>query len=494
MDKQKNIKIHSIKYNFIMNMILKVSSFIFPLITFPYISRVLGPDGNGKVSFASSVIYYFTVVASLGIPTYGIRACAKYRDDRKKLSQTVHELLMINLILTVLSYVAMLALVFGVPRLRSDVSLLLVSSVSMILTSIGVEWFYQAIEQYDYITYRNIVFKVISIVCMFLWVKNAEDYIVYAGVQVFGNVGSNVLNLVRLRCYIDMKPMKEYRLMQHIKPAFMFFLLTVATTIYTNLDTVMLGFMSSDTEVGYYSVAVKMKVILVSMVSALGTVILPRTSYYLQNHMVEVFKEVIEKSFKVVCLIALPLMSYCMLEAEGIIVFLSGWEYLAAVPAMVAITPTILLIGLSNITGLQVLVPLGLEKYTILSTVFGAVTDVVFNALLIPEYGALGAAIGTLVAELVVLVVQIGCVWKSPYVQVDRKDIVKIVATGMMATAGLLVFQMYVDISNVLLGLVCSAVVFFGIDGLLLLVLREDMLWQYLVVPMCARIVKDCKR
>ena len=152
MSGEKEIKIHSIKYNFIMNAILKMSSFLFPLITFPYISRILGPEGNGKVSFASSVVYYFTVVASLGIPTYGIRICTRYRDDKEKLSRTVHELLMINSVLTVLSYVVLVILTVCVPRLRGDWKLLLVSSVTLVLSSMGVEWFYQAIEQYAYIT------------------------------------------------------------------------------------------------------------------------------------------------------------------------------------------------------------------------------------------------------------------------------------------------------------------------------------------------------
>jgi len=484
MSEQKEIKIHSIKYNFVMNMILKMSTFVFPLITFPYISRVLGPEGNGKVSFASSVIYYFTVVASLGIPTYGIRVCAKHRDDREKLSRTVHELLIINLVLTALTYGVMLILVFGVPRLRNDVPLLLVSSASLVLTGIGVEWFYQAIEQYDYITWRNILFKVLSIVAMFIWVKRPEDYIVYAGVQVFGNVGANVLNLVRLRRYIDVRPMKDYQVRQHLRPAVIFFLLTVATTIYTNLDTVMLGFMSGDVEVGYYSVAIKVKAILTGMVAALGTVVLPRTSYYLQNQMVDAFREIIEKSFKVVCMLALPLMLYCMVQAEHMIIFLAGGEYIPAVPTMVVIMPTILLIGLSNIIGLQVLVPLGKERYTILSTVAGAVTDVIFNMILIPQYGALGAAIGTLLAEMVVLVVQIGCVWKSSYVRVDGKDLLKVVLAGIVAVVGLGIYDAYTEVEHVFLEIMCSAVLFFSVYGFALLILKEDLVMQYLVKPL----------
>ena len=325
---------------------------------------------------------------------------------------------------------------------------------------------------------------------MFLLVKDANDYIVYAGVQVLGNVGSNLLNMIRLRQYIIMKPMGRYEPLQHVKPAVTFFLLTVATTVYTNLDTVMLGFMAGDTEVGYYNAAVKMRNILVSLVSALGTVLLPRTSYYLQHGMTDAFRSVIEKSVKVVFIVALPLMFYCNFEAENIIMFLAGDGYREAVPTMLVLTPTIFIIGLSNITGLQILVPLGLEKYTVTSTMVGAMTDLVLNALLIPRYGALGAALGTLVTEIVVLGVQVLCVYKLPYVKNDWRDLLKIIAACLAAAGGMMVYQMRPLIENVFLELVISAIVFFGIDGLLLIGLKEDMVWQYFVLPVRRRLRK----
>ena len=252
----------------------------------------------------------------------------------------------------------------------------------------------------------------------------------------------------------------------------------------------MLGFMAGDTEVGYYNAAVKMRNILVSLVSALGTVLLPRTSYYLQHGMTDAFRSVIEKSVKVVFIVALPLMFYCNFEAENIIMFLAGDGYREAVPTMLVLTPTIFIIGLSNITGLQILVPLGLEKYTVTSTMVGAMTDLVLNALLIPRYGALGAALGTLVTEIVVLGVQVLCVYKLPYVKNDWRDLLKIIAACLAAAGGMMVYQMRPLIENVFLELVISAIVFFGIDGLLLIGLKEDMVWQYFVLPVRRRLRK----
>ena len=185
-----------------MNAILTMSSFIFPLITFPYVSRVLLPVGTGKVSFATSLISYFSMFAQLGIPTYGIRACAKVRDNREELTRTAHELLMINLVMDVISYLALgCALVF-IPKLQEDRLLYIVVSSTILLTSIGMEWLYKALEQYTYITIRSIVFKFVALIAMFLLVHEQEDYIIYGGITILAASASNIFNLINVHKYI----------------------------------------------------------------------------------------------------------------------------------------------------------------------------------------------------------------------------------------------------------------------------------------------------
>ena len=166
-----SVKMHSVTYNFIMNAILTVSSILFPLITFPYISRVLLVEGSGKVAFAISAVTYFTMFATLGLPTYGIRACAQVRDDRGKLSRTVQEILLLNLLISILVYVVYFIVVWNVPRMHEDSTLYWIMSTTIIFNVIGVEWLYKGLEQYSYITIRSIIFKVIALVLMFLFVK-----------------------------------------------------------------------------------------------------------------------------------------------------------------------------------------------------------------------------------------------------------------------------------------------------------------------------------
>ena len=210
----------SIAKNTIMNMFLTASQFIFPLISFPYISRVLGAVGNGKVAFATSVISYFVMFASLGIPTYGIRLCAKCRDDKEKLSKSVHELLIINAVTTVIAYIVLSILLHIVPQFKAEKTLFMVMSLSIFLNALGMEWLYKAIEEYSYITIRSVLSKVLAILLMFLFVRSSNDYIIYALLSILSSTGSYVLNIFGARRIIEFKYYGNYNIKQHLKPIF----------------------------------------------------------------------------------------------------------------------------------------------------------------------------------------------------------------------------------------------------------------------------------
>lgn len=396
----------SIIKNFIMNALLTMSSFIFPLITFPYVSRVLLPAGTGKVSFVTSCVAYFNMFAQLGIPTYGVRACARVRDDRKKLTKVAHELLVINIIMSLFAYTALAIAIAVIPKFREEKTLYIVISSTIILTAIGMEWLYKALEQYTYITIRSIVFKFIALLAMFALVHDKSDYVIYGVITIFAASASNVLNFINVHKYIDLHPVGGYEFKQHFKPIAVFFSMACATTIYTNLDSVMLGFMKTDEDVGYYNAAVRIKSILVSIVTSLGTVLLPRASYYIEQGLWEEFKNISKKAMNFVLLIAIPMMVYFTVYAREGIYLLSGKAYEGSIIPMQVIMPTLLLIGMTNLLGLQMLVPLGKEKYVLYSEVAGAIVDLVLNWILIPKWGATGAAVGTLVAELAVWIVQ----------------------------------------------------------------------------------------
>lgn len=471
------MKTHSIKYNFIMNVIFTVSSIIFPLITFPYISRVLLVERSGTVSFATSVISYFTMFATLGIPTYGVRTCAVVRDDKEKLSKTVQELLIISAVTTAVTYIVFFILLFAVPQFAAEKQLLMVVAVSIGLTAIGVQWFYNALEQYSYITTCAIIFKLIGLILMVLLVKDPGDYVVYGGIYVVGSFGSYVLNFVRLRKFITFRKTGPYELKKHIGATLRFFLLSAATSVYVNLDVVMLQFIKGDTEVGYYNAGIKVKNVLVSCVTSLGTVLLPRLSYYVQNGNKEAFHKMVRKAFNFVFVVATAVTIYFALYAKESILFLAGEAFLPATAPMIILMPTVLLIGLSNITGFQVLTPVGLEVKVVYSVTAGAVLDFVFNLVLIPKFGAAGAAFATLMAEVLVLIIQ--CVYLRDQIGRMLKGIqfLKIILASVLATGAGVLVHMFTDL-GVFLTLAASAIAFFGIYGIVLLVLREKFVME----------------
>lgn len=466
-------KIKSVKLNMIMNAILTMSNIIFPLITFPYATRILLPSGMGKISFAASIVAYFSMFAQLGIPTYGVRTCAKIRDDKEKLSKTVQELLLINIITVLISYAVFASAILAVPRFNREKELLIIMGISILLNAMGVEWLYKALEQYSYITIRSIIFKVVALLSMFLLIHNKEDYIIYGGITIFAASASNILNFINLRKHITLKPLGGYELKKHMKPMLVFFAVSVAATIYTNLDNVMLGFMKDDTEVGYYTAAVKVKTILVSLITSASVVLLPRASLYIEKGEKDEFYRILNKTLRLILLMAIPLAIYFIMYAEESILLLSGKEFIDSILPMQIIMPTLIFIGMTNLIGIQMLVPMGKEKLVLWSEIAGAIIDLILNAFLIPIYGATGAAIGTLVAEFVVLIVQI------IFVRDMVRNLIKDVSWFKMLVANILAFvaSFWVMIMNwgTFMTLLVSAIIFFGVYGICLLLLRESL-------------------
>lgn len=499
----------SLKLNFIMNAVLTMSAFVFPLISFPYVSRILLPEGTGKVSFATSLISYFTMFAQLGIPTYGVRACAKVRDDKRLLSKTAHELLIINLVTMAISYALLFVLIFfphflqgvllaghpgagsrswmievalrfcdAVSKIYDERTLFLVISTTIFFTTIGMEWLYKALEQYTYIAVRSIIFKAVALVAMFLLVHEKEDYVIYGGISILASSASFVMNFVHARKYIFMRPMGGYEFKPHLKAVMIFFAMSCASTIYTHLDTVMLGFMDTDVTVGYYNAAVRIKNILVSIVTSLGTVLLPRAAYYVEHKLWDEFRTISRKALNFVLVAATPMMLYFILFARDGIFLLSGAEYAGSILPMQLAMPTLLFIGLSNILGIQILVPMGKETYVLWSIIAGAVVDLILNVALIPAYGASGAAAANMLAECTVMLVQFIMLRKEVMSSMRQIQYWKLLL-ALIAGAGASFWVASLGLGS-FLSLALSAVLFFAAYGLVLVVMKEQMVCEVL--------------
>ena len=461
----------SVKYNFLMNSILTASSLLFPLITFPYISHILQADAYGSVSFVQSVMSYFTMVASLGIPTYGIRACAKVRDNKLALSQTVLELFLINEVITIVCTVFYVGMIFFIPRIHSQQVLFWLYSPVLLLNATGMNWLYSAVEEYRYITVRSLAFKIVSLLLTLLFVKSSNDLNLYVAILTLATVGPNLCNIWNARKIIFFSPPKRLCLTQHIRPILSFFAISVAINIYTNLDAIMLGFLCDDTQVGIYHAATRIRSILLTVITSLGTVLLPRLSYCINNK--SEFYRLIRKSFQFTLFASIPLALFFIVFARPTILILSGESFLGGVPVLQIIMPTLVLVGLSNVTGIQMLTPMGKEKQLCYSVLLGALIDFALNLVLILRYQAVGATIATVFAELFVLIYQ--AVYLRETLAEMKREIHfrNSLVSALLSIVVAIVVDTVVPISNELFKIVIIAVVF-GSLYLFLMLLRKD--------------------
>ena len=456
----------SIRINMLMNVLLTLSSIIIPVITLPYVTRVLGAEGVGRVYFASSAVAGFAMFAELGIPVYGIRACARVRENRAELSRTVREIMAVNLISCLIVYICFAILLRTVPRFTEDKPLLMIMSSTMILNCIGAEWMYKALEKYTYITVRSLIFKVIALAAMFVMVRNSSDYVIYEAITIFAVSASNIMNLFMIHRYADLRPSGRHDFARHLPGMLMLFALAAATTIYTNLDLALLDFIKGDAEAGLYGVAVRIKLVIVSLVTSVSAVLLPRNSFYYEKDRREEFFRLLSQTMKMILILSVPAAVYFMMFARESIMVLAGYGFSGAVKPMITIMPAVVFIGISNIIGIQMLVPEGREKTVVKAALSGAAVDLALNFMLIPAYASSGAAAATLAAEICVtgfMMLSVRRDLKALFRGVPFKAMSASLA-GMIA-AGLLIRSI---VNGEFLTIVISSICCFGVYSLIM--------------------------
>ena len=457
------------KINIIMNVLLTLSSIIFPMITLPYVTRVLGAEGVGRVFFASSAISLFAVFAELGIPVYGIRACAKVRDDRAELSRTVREIMAVNLIVCAVVYAVFAIALITVPQLRGDRLLLVIMSSTMLLNAVGVEWLYKALEKYVYITVRSVLFKLAALFAMFLMVRSENDYNIYGAITIFASSASNIVNLCGVHRYADLRPSGRHDLRRHIPAMLMLFALAAATTIYTSLDLAILDLFKGHGEAGMYGVSIKIKLVVVRLITSVSAVLLPRNSFYYEKKRISDFYDLLAKTLNIMVAVSVPVACYFVLFARESIMLLAGEGFAGSVRPMQIIMPAVILIGISNIIGMQMLVPSDREKAVTLAAGAGAVTDLILNLLLIPRYASSGAAAATFAAEIVVFCVLLSASREDMRRIINDIDIRQPAAVlAASATSAAAVSWVKLTDAGTFMRLAVSAVLFFGIYTVLM--------------------------
>ena len=407
---EKTLK-KSVAKNYIYNLIYQILVLIIPVITTPYLSRVLGAEGIGIYSYTISIVTYFTLFGSFGIAMYAQREIAYVQDNKEKRSQLFYELFILRAI--TLS-VSMLVFYFIFARTGDYSTYYKILLLEIFAVIFDISAFFQGMEEFKKVINRNLIVKCISIVCIFLFVKEPTDLNIYLGIYVLSNFFGNISLWIYLPKYIQKVNLKVLNLVQHIKPTITLFIPQIATQIYTVLDKTMIGTLITDkAEVGYYEQAQKITIIILTLVTSLGTVMLPRIANKFATGKKEEINKNILKSFNFVYFLSIPMVFGMIAIARDLIPWFLGGNFEKSIYIIYIISPIILLIGLSNVIGIQYLLPTKRQKQYSISVVLGAIVNLIFNFILIPKYLSVGAAIGTVIAETVVTGAQFWCIRKE---------------------------------------------------------------------------------
>lgn len=392
----------SVKVNYILNLINTGTQMLFPLITFPYVCRVIEADGIGQINFFQSIISYISLFTCLGIPMYAIREIARDRSDVVQMNRTAMEILLLHSMLTLVGYAIVAILCLTVPQIQVNMPLFLILSLTIFFTAIGCEWFYQGIEDFKYITIRGLIIKTVSVVLLFIFVKSKTDLLYYGCYTVFGVLGGNIFNFFRLRKYIHRENIifSELHIKRHVKPVLKVFSFSVVTSIYLQLNTVLLGFLKNALAVGYFAAATKVMQMLLMMSSCLGSVMMPRASHLIAENKEDEFNRLIQKSYDFTLAIALPMTIGLIFCAPSLITALCGVKFEHSILPSQIIAPIILMVAISNVFGIQVLFPQGKINIVTLCCGIGAVADLILNLCLIPFFSYIGTSIAYLGAEV----------------------------------------------------------------------------------------------
>ncbi len=414
----------SVKKNFAYNIILTVSGYIFPLLTYPYISRVLGVDNLGTCNFVGSLIDYFILFSNLGIGSYGVREIARYSNNQNKKNEIFTNLFVINVVTTIISLIILCVLTNTVASLQKHKSLLLVGSLQLVFNLFLTNWFFQGISDFKYVTYRSLFVKILYVVLIFIFIRNQDDTLLYYFLTVTTIVLNAIINWMYGRKYRKLD-FKLLHIRYYITPVITFGFYLIVTSMYTSFNTVFLGFVTNTKEVGYFTTATKLYTIIMGLFSAFTTVMVPRVAKLLKENDYNHLQVIASDTFSLIIIFAMPLIAFCELNASDIILILSGKGYEGAILPFRIVILLVIVIGFEQIVIQQFLMASSSNKSIMIVGLIGVLVGISLNILVTPSKGAIGSALSWGVSEFCVLILGNYLVKKVLKIAFDYRKISK---------------------------------------------------------------------
>lgn len=458
---------NGLKKNTIYNVIKTSSAILFPLITFPYISRVLLPENVGKINFSSSIVSYFTLIAGLGINTYAVRECAAIKDDKYKLDNIASQIFSINIITTFVSYLLLFFVLLFYPKFANYRTLILLQSTSILFTTLGADWLNAAIEDFKYITIRTVLFQLFSLILMFVFIHKPSDYYKYALITLLSSCGANILNMCYRKNICKLTFTLKIQWNKHFNSILYMFVMILAQTLLNNVDITMLGIIHGDYEVGIYSTATKISNIISQLGGAIMLVVIPRLSLLFNDKNYYEINKLLRKILLFLTTIGFPLAIGCIIVADDAILIIAGNGYEQAANVLRVLMISFLITQFSGFLGNAILLPSKQEKYYMFVCIVSAVFNIIMNYLFIPVYGAVGAAWTTTFSSAVVLLLLLLKVDKNVQLPNLRITLLPSIVGSLFI---FLICIFFKDIDNILIRLImqisCSALFYVIIQAL----------------------------
>lgn len=473
MDKKK-----SIKKNYIYNLMYQILIILLPIITTPYLSRVLGAERIGIYSYILSITTYFILFGSLGVAMYGQREIAYNQDNKEKRSIIFFEVFIMKIITLAISMLIFFIAFCSHGKYAIYYNILLLEIVANML---DISWFFQGLEEFKKTVVRNTIVKIISVICIFVFIKTKEDLLLYFVIYVLSTFLGNLSFFLYIPKLVNKVPIKELKPFRHLKPTIGLFIPQIAIQLYTVLDKTMIGAIIPDkSEVGYYEQAQKIVKLLLTLATSLGTVMVPRMASTFAEGDFEKLKEYMDRSFRFICMIVFPIMFGLISISKKFVPIFFGPGYDKVVYLMCLISPILLMIGLSNVIGTQYLIPTKRQKEFTISVTCGAITNFVLNLILIYKFKSIGASIATVVAETVVTGVQFYLVRKDiRFIDVIKKIKNYFFASSIMFAISMLIgYFIKQGMISIIVQVAVSGVTYFGI----LLLMKDKLLKEGLVI------------
>ncbi len=429
---RKKLEMESLKKNFLFNAIYQILGLAVPLVLTPYVSRMLGAEGIGIYSYTYSIVYYFMLVALLGMQYYGNRSVAKVRENREKLSKTFWEIYTLQLIVTVIVTVIYILFIFvnANYKIYYTIQILYIISVAF-----DINWLYSGLEKFKFTVTRSAIIKVLSAILIFMFVKGKNDLWIYLLILAGSTLINQIILWPTLFKYVDFEKVKLNEIFRHLKPTIILFIPVLAFSVYNVMDKIMVGIMSTKKEVGYYENAEKIINIPFYIVSALGTVTLPRIANLSggSGKNLEKIMDIIKKSIIYIVFLLMPMAFGIILVADYLVPLYLGEDFLLSVIPLKILSIMLIFKAISQIIRQQYLVPMEKDNIYIKATIMGAAINLIMNWLLIPKFQAVGACVATIFTEIVISIYQIIIIQKEIHIFGDIiKDILKILLKSIV--------------------------------------------------------------